>query len=157
MTTSSNRSPVLKKPKKSKSHSVPGLGIIRPEEVFAALFYRGSWFQFPNRFLFMMKTDAAVMLSFLINHGMKCTKKRPWKWFYCKVSTVKTRINMPARKQSVIFGQLRELGYLETERRGIPPKRWIRLNLTRICGVLMEGFPSKTVEDAEEAGMFDDQ
>lgn len=53
-------------------------------------------------------------------------------WFYCTSMRLETAMGFSRQVQHRIIRKLIGRGFLKTQRRGIPSKRWVRLNRKRI-------------------------
>lgn len=100
-------------------------------EAWASMFAPGQWFMFPKSFLKFLDLDEAVALSFLINLNRRNDYKIT-DWFYCKVVKMEKEICFNEKKQGRVLNKLKKRNLIETERRGIPSKRWVRLNIENI-------------------------
>jgi hypothetical protein len=94
----------------------------------------GSWFMFRRDFLASMGATEALFLSYLINHARTVGAEEKYNgWFYCPMGRIVRDLFLygPVH-QSRIMKQLITKGFVETEKRGMPPVRWIRIDYEAI-------------------------
>lgn len=103
----------------------------------------GNFFQMLQHLIYITGslTDGSV-LSFLLGFAQRVNRKKLspiedkrlsiLKWFYCKSTTVEKKLLLTQRQQLPILKRLKEKGFIEMERRGMPPKRHIKINMIEI-------------------------
>lgn len=101
------------------------------DEVLREVWDSGNWFKFPLPFLRAMSVEEAVLMAFFINHSSRIAPKHDG-WFYCKVETIQKKLMMPQKRQSSLISRLRERGFLTAEKRGLPSKRWLKIQFEAI-------------------------
>jgi len=76
--------------------------------------------------------EEAAVVHFLINYHSRIKRSPYYKWddgwFYCKISTMENELCLKRTKQQTIIKKLVELGLVETTRKGLPAKRFFRIN-----------------------------
>lgn len=112
----------------------PDDGDTNINEVLELLWSPNRWCRFPFDFLATMSSNEAILLSFLINHAFKYPKKRAAAggWFYCRISTVTRTLHWSVNTQNNAFRRLIRAKFIQTERQGNPPKRWVWIDMVRI-------------------------
>lgn len=53
-------------------------------------------------------------------------------WFECSVARLEASMKWSQQSQKDFFSKLIKKGYVKTEKRGIPPKRWVWIDIDRI-------------------------
>lgn len=93
----------------------------------------GRWFQFPREYLWAMTRDQAIALSALIDKADRCKSLlRNNGWFYYTIDRMEWDTNMDRNVQLRVINSLIELGYVRRETRGMPPKRFLFINIDKV-------------------------
>lgn len=109
----------------------------------------GSWFAVPKSFFKILSGDEAIFLAFLADQANyhKAEEKRGG-WFFCTLKQVEDVIHMKKHTQQRVMlklqgkknwitksGKIRVSRHIDetncfisVERRGVPPKRWFKIN-----------------------------
>lgn len=90
----------------------------------------GTWFKTAQYFSLIMTDRDARMMDFLINWQKTAGKGK--EWFYCRTVDITRAMYIPPTTQSPIFRKLQEQGFIAVEMRGMPAKRWIKINYAYI-------------------------
>lgn len=104
---------------------------------FVSELYRpGSWFQTPAGFFSILKPDAAVFLAVLLSQsefvGAR-ERTRDWEgWFYMRIDFVERTLKMNRNRQARILRTLIRKKFVQRQSRGVPAKRYFRVNVERI-------------------------
>lgn len=101
------------------------------------LFSPGEWFQFPRRLLKKLKPNQCLLFACLAGYASRF--KNVDGWFFRTVQDVENDICMSEDQQWRNLQELKKLGLIDTERRGMPAVRYFRINWDRVCEVLIEG------------------
>lgn len=109
------------------------------KEIRDGLMQSGRWFQTPADILLRMKSDAALLLSYLINHGTRNDKLDDW--FYCTGRKMQEQTGFNKNKQTKVLNDLIRMKLIETTKKGIPPRRWIHLRLTELLSMAPKTGP----------------
>jgi hypothetical protein len=98
-------------------------------EALMAALAPGSWMQLQKAYLYAMKKDEAVVLTFLLDFYYNLDKAYTLEggWFFCTVETLQQDAFVEPKAQTRILQALEDLGVLATCRRGMPSRRYIRL------------------------------
>jgi len=104
-----------------------------------SLFRPGEWISFPLVLLDIMDMADAVYLSFLISHQRRCSED-PREWVYLKKSSICAHLRVSNQQQKRHLRYLRELEVISQEMRGIPPKRYVRIEWRNLCDLLRVGW-----------------
>ena len=124
-----------------------------------AFFGHGRWFMCPEEIHFIRVKDgktlkpisygARWLLAFLLGHFdyLEREGKLVEDWFYCRSSTIHKKLGMTRGAQQALLHELVEHGFIETERRGMPPARYVRIDFDEIF---------TAIERGREVGIFDE-
>lgn len=103
----------------------------------------GNYFFCFRQFYRIMKKLDVLFIQDIINiGGMPKTKRDPSNWFLCTGEYLEV-FGWTAKEQDARFKSLIQLGYIKTERRGIPTLRWVWIDLYKL---------HSDIDDAEENG-----
>lgn len=103
------------------------------EKVLAEVLADGSWFRFPRYFLAIMSSEESILLAYLVNRAYQVRAHiRNDGWFFCRSKDIERHLFVQRRTQTKQLNRLIKRGYLSKEIRGLPGKRWFRLNLEKI-------------------------
>lgn len=81
----------------------------------------------------------AFLLAYLINHSLRVDAERNKDgWFYCTVETIARETTIDRNFQTRTLDEFKNAGLVQTERRGRPPKRWVRINWPVLDELLSE-------------------
>jgi hypothetical protein len=108
------------------SSSVPELTADQMLDLLRQAFSPGNWFKFPLQFLDLMTMQEAVLLAYLNNHADKCDRHA--EWFFCPATKIEADLRMIDRTQNSWLTRLKNRGFLESEKRGMPGRRHFRIN-----------------------------
>ena len=105
----------------------------------------GLWFRMPYIFIRKLPWAQAVMLAFLIGqsyrlrtHERRKGRGREWRgWFYCTTKHVQKLFRILPRSQQLIFKELRELGLIKHSLRGVPPRRYFKIDKIKLMEFLV--------------------
>lgn len=130
----------------------------RYQRLFDLVFDDRQWFRLPYALVRELTWAQAIMLSFLINesywiraHERRRGNGHKWRgWFYCTADRVQKLFKIPERTQRHTLKQLRDLGFIAHDLRGVPPKRYFRLRTTNILNFLAEKNPPEDTDGWEE-------
>lgn len=101
------------------------------DDTFDPLYPRGGWCRLSFALLRHMSSDCMSLLSYLMNHNAtNCGSIKDW--FYCTVRRMERDIAFDRNKQTRVLTKLIKMGLIATEKRGVPPKRWVRLEIEAI-------------------------
>lgn len=94
----------------------------------------GRWLPVHFELLQTMNVDAAVLLSYLLNHEHYQEEEGRTEdgWFRCSCEMLKRHLNLTTWKERVTITELKDDDFVETSMRGNPAKRWLRLNHAKI-------------------------
>ena len=82
----------------------------------------------PRKFIFILPPAVAFMLSYFIDLGTKVrAEERNEGWFYCRVDRIIGELGFNDAQIRGYVQKLEARGFIETERRGIPPKKFFRV------------------------------
>ncbi len=95
------------------------------EALMSEAYDPGNWFQFPLNFLDIMTLQEAMMLSYLANHARRVRKHD--EWFFCLMRHITRDLRISHGTQSQTIRRLKAHRFLDTETRGLPAKRWMRI------------------------------
>lgn len=108
--------------------------------------------QLPWDFCLIMPEPMAIMMAYLINFARRCRAEQTGKgWFWCTVKSMEKQLrhlNRDAQHHRLKF--LKENLFIDMEKRGNPPKRYIYINYDRLDEAL-----SRYQKEIEEMD-FDD-
>lgn len=99
-------------------------------------FAGGTFFRFPKLYLSMMSRDAAIMLAFLTDQSSLHKAHVNGGWFYCTVDTIQKHLFMDRNVQTRVLNELRSLGYIKIEKRGLPAKRHVKIGYSKLHRML---------------------
>jgi hypothetical protein len=121
------------------------------EELLARMYDPGEWSMFSHSFLSIMKPAEAIALNFLISERRKYIKKDLTSngWFYCKVQKMEEELFMDRHTQVDVLKRLRNMGIVYQERHGIPPLRYIWLDLKTLYRLLSVRNGWRKMSDSE--------
>ncbi len=99
------------------------------DELLEEMYANGEWLQFKKTLRLIMQCDAACMLSFLMGESKRYKAYRHYEgWFYCTARQMEAETYTPQWQQNKLIRELKDKQFIETERRGIPPVRFIKVN-----------------------------
>jgi hypothetical protein len=103
------------------------------------LFPPGYWFQYPKAFNLILPANEGIVLAYLINHHWKVFSNRRNRdryteggWFFCKMEHIIEDLFITRRQQTRMIANLKARGFIKTEKRGFPPKRYFHIEAERI-------------------------
>lgn len=118
---------------------------------------RGSaglqYLRLPLQFLALMTNDEALALAYLWwkRYGLELGGKlAPDGAFFMTVRTIERHIQIPASRQQRLFKRLGARGYVEISYRGVPKKRYFRINKALICADVLETYNRDCAPDIAE-------
>lgn len=100
------------------------------------LFTPGEWFQFPRRLLKKLKPNQCLLFACLAGYASRY--KNEDGWFFRTVQDVEDDICMSEDQQWRNLQELKKLGLIDAERRGMPAVRYFRINWEQVCRVLSD-------------------
>lgn len=106
--------------------------------------FKDNWFPVHRALLSKLGWRKATMLHFLLDYlsRMEYKKKNADKivdgWFYCTANTIEEEMEVSPTQQTDILKQLAQDGILSFQRRGLPSKRYIRINLDKIAETILK-------------------
>jgi hypothetical protein len=89
----------------------------------------GNWFPFFRDYLLIMPLDAAVVVQSILNLGKAKSKDG---WILCTVEYLYQSTRLDRNAQVRVLNVLKNLGFIEWEKRGIPAKRYIRVDILKL-------------------------
>lgn len=99
---------------------------------------KSNYFTFDRNFISsgLCNLEEACVIQDLINRGANNERKGRVKkgWFLCTVDFLEKSLGLTKKVQSRIFSSLIKKKLLENRRKGIPPRRYIRINIELILG-----------------------
>ena len=108
-------------------------------KVLFQLYSNSGWFKLPKTFFHMTPSiEAAVALAYLINRVNVKIEKEDEKffdndgWFRLPAKTIQGYFNVSEYVQTKIVRDLIECGFIQTEMRGMPRRRWVFINIEAI-------------------------
>jgi hypothetical protein len=113
--------------------------------------YDDDWFRFPRAFMWGLEMTEAVVLASLRDKERRCdshvNKLRTSNgWFYYTTEDMFGDTGLLVRTQQRSIKKLVTAGYVLTTRRGVPPKRYFKLNHNLIDGHAKEWIAKKEEE-----------
>lgn len=105
---------------------------ITPEQVdFAAGMKPDYYYPLHHSILwyFAPNYELALVVTFLLDQFNCFIDRTNDGWFFCTADRMEKKIYMPARSQTRALTKLVDLGIIMTKKQGIPPKRFIKLNM----------------------------
>lgn len=121
------------------------------------LFDDGRWIKFPVDLTSILTLHEVVLLAELYNQAriLRKFRKKSDRWFRYTVEDIKNRINFSEDTQRRTIDKLVERGFIETERRGSPPFRHVRIKSSSVKKALIEcdnSIPRGSAGNAERTG-----
>lgn len=110
----------------------------------------GFWFKFSKMFLLILPLDLAVVLEFLINHARMNGYEKNKGWFYCRVGKMEDELYLNKQKQIRYLNSLKDLGYIDTEKRRLPKLGWtrfIKINFIKIRKDINKEWITRNLRD----------
>jgi hypothetical protein len=97
----------------------------------------GTWFMIPRDFLRAFKWDEAILLAYLANiEYITRSRERQQGWFYAKMKRIMSELDCTQQQQSLLIKRLAQKGVISTKREGVPCKRFMRINWTRVNSII---------------------
>lgn len=84
----------------------------------------------------ILNAKEALFMSFMISEFLYANKD----WFLVTADQMSLNTGLSKTQQLAIKKRLYDLEILETERRGIPPKNWYRINADKLKQYIPEVF-----------------
>lgn len=81
--------------------------------------------------------------SLLMNKWSSCKNADEMFWFTITADEIHLQTGLSRTQQVAIKKRLYELGYLETERRGTPPKNWYKINASKVNILINLSLPNE--------------
>jgi len=98
-----------------------------------------DWIIFPEVFVKILKADEAILLAFLMSESRRYKAHlRRDGLFYCCLGQIEQRLGFIHQKQTILLKRLEKRGLIARVRKGIPPKRYIRINLKQVGRMLLQ-------------------
>jgi DNA-binding MarR family transcriptional regulator len=99
-------------------------------------------------FFKIMTLEQAAVFAYLCDRAkMLKAEDRNDGWFYCRVPDMEKRISITPKTQTRVIRELAELGFIDTVKKGLPPRRHIRLALEVVENAM------QSANDAERASL----
>lgn len=120
---------------------------------FERAFSSGEWFMFPRCLLLVLSFGESILLSHLINKARSVRASEKYGgWFYCLMNSIVDDLNISVDQQTSLFQSLKRKGYVVTERRGLPAKRYIWIDYVTLMGDIgnAENARNSTMQTASE-------
>lgn len=105
----------------------------------ANIMAQGNYFTFNKIFARQLGLEEALVLGALINRYKYYYDKGLLDedcMFYCTVNTLQEDTTLSDYQQRKCFNNLENAGVITTERKGLPAKRYIKLNADKIIDIL---------------------
>lgn len=96
-------------------------------------------------------TSAVLLSQFLYWSYNSATEARDG-WFYKTMEEIYAETGLSRREQDSARKRLRDLGVLEDERRGIPPKVWFRIDRAKLFALLGKSLSSQDPASVDDTG-----
>lgn len=99
----------------------------------------GEWFQISRSLFLVMKLDEAVFLSYLmgVSRSVKAHEKNEG-WFYHTWKQVEEELYQSRRVQDSLVRDLKKMGFIQMELRGLPAKRWFKIEYRYLRDTILE-------------------
>lgn len=99
-------------------------------QLLEQLYSPGEWFQVNKSFPLVMEIDEAVFFSYLcgVSRAVKAYETADG-WFFHTHVQIENELHIPKWAQDRLIKSLKYRGFITTELRGIPAKRYFKLNL----------------------------
>lgn len=117
-------------------------------ELAEQLFAPGNWIQFPRHVLWIMSSNEALVLAYLMSLERACadSKHKPEAmegWTYCMIERMEKEMQIPKSKQARMLNKLEELGILHRKLFGFPVKRYFKVDRSRLVSLICEQLSKK--------------
>jgi hypothetical protein len=103
-------------------------------DIVNKLLSRDNWIIFSRLLLRELNSDEAILLSYLINISDRMANDKGW--FYRKMQHIRSEMYISESKQTRIMRSLAKKGCISTKYKGIPARRFIRINSKRIREII---------------------
>lgn len=112
----------------------------------------GGYFIFVKAYLKVMSRDAALLVQLLINLAANAGDAEGWA--LCTLEFLKGEMGLERDAQHRVINELKALGFLEVERRGMPAYRYVRPNIVAIERAIdaLEPPVSEVLRNPEDPG-----
>lgn len=146
------------KKKTQKKVDVPDWMDVNTEDtdalVRAALSCR-RWFLFSKDITLALPLDGCVVFQYLLSIEEQRAERDKVRdgWFCIGVREMQRELNIPADVQQRILNHLEKIGVLHRTRRGVPPRRYIRLDMKMLLSLMQaskERLKEKALQHALE-------
>lgn len=108
----------------------------REHNLILGLLDGGNWIPVHLELIRSIGLEESVVLHYLINYhgGAMRSPRYEWDdgWFFCKVDRMEGDLGITPRTQRRIVKRLASLGLIETKQRGVPSKRYFRINTEEV-------------------------
>lgn len=113
------------------------------ETVLRSLYTHGGWFQFPMQLLKELSPAEAVFLAYLISSTQVLrAEERSGGWFYRTCERVEQDIKYNHDQQRRVLRTLKAMKLVTVEQRGMPAKRYVRVNFSELHKLLRDHLAS---------------
>ncbi len=82
----------------------------------------------------VMRPDEACLVAYLLHFSQQTRQD----WVPCHTPTIEGALSLNRRQQDWILSKLKVKGFVSTERRGSPSKRWVKVNVDKIESEIKE-------------------
>lgn len=112
------------------------------DDLLTGIFSDGGWFKQHRAFIKRWGLEAAGILCYFINYHerMKQSPGYRWDggWFFCTIDRMKDELNVNHHAQERGIAKLKADGVLEAKVKGLPPRRYFRVNAEKLLMIIAE-------------------
>ncbi len=107
--------------------------IMSIERAMGVLLAPGKWMQLPLELTFIATLHEVFVFSYLLGKARQYDGDQNGEWFYCTMSKMEKDIGMSRSARQRTLNKLKKRGWLKIEHRGMPAKRFFKLNYMKVA------------------------